>query len=161
MKSFLASIFPDQSAIPENFKVNYSEQREYLISGELKHWPGTLNVVKSPVYINNGEAANQLVIGATPLLTAHEALQALDAAVDAYSLGHGHWPTLSVAARIEHVEKFLQRMREVREEVVKLLMLEIGKSLKDSEKEFDRTCDYIVGWRWPICASPMAGSCAS
>jgi glyceraldehyde-3-phosphate dehydrogenase (NADP+) len=35
-------------------------------------------------------------------------------------------------------------MREKRSEVVNLLMWEIGKSLKDSEKEFDRTCDYIV-----------------
>ena len=35
-------------------------------------------------------------------------------------------------------------MREQRTAVVKLLMWEIGKNLKDSEKEFDRTCDYIV-----------------
>ena len=28
--------------------------------------------------------------------------------------------------------------------MVKLLMWEIGKNLPDSEKEFDRTCDYIV-----------------
>lgn len=49
-----------------------------------------------------------------------------------------------VAERIAHVEAFLARMREQREAVVKLLMWEIGKNLKDSEKEFDRTCDYIV-----------------
>jgi glyceraldehyde-3-phosphate dehydrogenase (NADP+) len=35
-------------------------------------------------------------------------------------------------------------MREQRDAVVKLLMWEIGKNLKDSQKEFDRTCDYIV-----------------
>ena len=35
-------------------------------------------------------------------------------------------------------------MREQRTAVVKLLMWEIGKNLKDSEKEFDRTCEYIV-----------------
>jgi acyl-CoA reductase-like NAD-dependent aldehyde dehydrogenase len=35
-------------------------------------------------------------------------------------------------------------MREQRDAVVKLLMWEIGKNLKDSEKEFDRTCDYIT-----------------
>src|SRR5690606_36784247 len=46
--------------------------------------------------------------------------------------------------RIAHVEKFLTAMREKRNEVVKLLMWEIGKRLKDSEKEFDRTADYIV-----------------
>jgi glyceraldehyde-3-phosphate dehydrogenase (NADP+) len=42
------------------------------------------------------------------------------------------------------VERFLGVMRTKREEVVKLLMWEIGKTQKDSEKEFDRTCDYII-----------------
>jgi glyceraldehyde-3-phosphate dehydrogenase (NADP+) len=51
---------------------------------------------------------------------------------------------MSVTDRIEHIERFLLAMRTVRSEVVKLLMWEIGKSLKDSEREFDRTCDYIV-----------------
>src|SRR5476649_214799 len=50
---------------------------------------------------------------------------------------------MRVVDRIQHVEAFLKRMREQREAVVKLLMWEIGKNLKDSEKEFDRTCDYI------------------
>ena len=45
--------------------------------------------------------------------------------------------------RIQHLENFANRMKEVRAEVVKLLMWEIGKSLTDSEKEFDRTVDYI------------------
>ena len=34
-------------------------------------------------------------------------------------------------------------MKTKREEIVKLLMWEIGKTLPDSEKEFDRTIDYI------------------
>ena len=34
-------------------------------------------------------------------------------------------------------------MKSKRDEVVKLLMWEIGKNLNDSEKEFDRTVDYI------------------
>jgi len=51
---------------------------------------------------------------------------------------------MSVTRRIEHVEKFLVRMREERTKVVNLLMWEIGKTQKDAEKEFDRTCDYIV-----------------
>jgi len=34
-------------------------------------------------------------------------------------------------------------MKEQRELIVKLLMWEIGKNLRDSEKEFDRTIDYI------------------
>ncbi len=144
MSRILSGVFPEASAIPEQFRVSYQEQREYLINGELRQWPGALNAVQSPVFVKDGDHYKQQTIGATPLLTAHEALQALDAAVNAYNLGHGLWPTLSVAERISHIEKFLEQMRKQRDEVVKLLMWEIGKTLKDSEKEFDRTCDYIV-----------------
>ncbi|HRJ29484.1 MAG TPA: NADP-dependent glyceraldehyde-3-phosphate dehydrogenase [Cyclobacteriaceae bacterium] len=144
MNNLFDNVFPEASSIPEKFDVSYVEQREYLINGELRHWPGVLNKVQSPVYVKDNDSYKQKVIGATPLLTSIEALQALDAAVEAYNLGHGLWPTLSVADRIAHIEKFLSLMREQRDEVVKLLMWEIGKTLKDSEKEFDRTCDYIV-----------------
>jgi glyceraldehyde-3-phosphate dehydrogenase (NADP+) len=103
-----------------------------------------MSPVASPVCIRNGNKAEQKIIGSTPLLTSKEALEALDAAARAYDLGHGVWPMMSVAERIHHVELFLSKMREKRQEVVNLLMWEIGKTLKDSEKEFDRTCDYIV-----------------
>jgi glyceraldehyde-3-phosphate dehydrogenase (NADP+) len=145
MSDFLANIFRTEDIIPEHFKISQPiEQREYLINGELKTWDGNLNPVLSPVFIKEGDKVVQKNIGSTPLLTTKESLAALDAAVKAYDLGHGDWPTKSVQARIEHVEKFLAAMRAKRDEVVKLLMWEIGKPLKDSEKEFDRTCDYIV-----------------
>ena len=41
------------------------------------------------------------------------------------------------------MERFAFRMLEVRERVVRLLMWEVGKSLQDSQKEFDRTVKYI------------------
>lgn len=145
MSHFLAELFPAEETIPDQFKIgSYLEQREYLINGELRKWEGTLNAVHSPIYLKQGNSYKQKVIGSTPLLTKYEALEALEAAVNAYDLGHGLWPTLSVSRRIEHIENFLNAMRKKRDEVVKLLMWEIGKSLKDSEKEFDRTCDYIV-----------------
>ncbi|MCA6379011.1 MAG: NADP-dependent glyceraldehyde-3-phosphate dehydrogenase [Cytophagales bacterium] len=145
MSHFLSNLFPEESSIPEHYQLRaYVEQREYLINGQLRQWTGTLNPVASPVYIKKSETLTQKIIGSTPLLTKYEALEALDAAVTAYDLGHGAWPTMGVAKRIEHIEKFLAAMRTKRAEVVKLLMWEIGKSLKDSEKEFDRTCDYIV-----------------
>jgi glyceraldehyde-3-phosphate dehydrogenase (NADP+) len=145
MSHFLSNLFPEESSIPEHYQLSaYVEQREYLINGQLRQWTGTLNPVASPVYIEKGETLTQKIIGSTPLLTKYEALEALNAAVTAYDLGHGAWPTMGVAKRIGHIEKFLTAMRTKRAEVVKLLMWEIGKSLKDSEKEFDRTCDYIV-----------------
>lgn len=140
----LLSIFPSQDSIPEKFRIQSTlDQREYLINGEMKTWTGALNPVMSPVFLKEGNEYKQKLIGSTPLLTTKESLEALDAAVRAYDLGKGLWPTMSVTARIEHVENFLAAMRKQRDEVVKLLMWEIGKSLKDSEKEFDRTCDYI------------------
>jgi len=145
MSQLLEGIFPSEDAIPSRFKINQPlDQREYLINGELKTWTGNLNPVLSPVCLKEGNQLKQQVIGHTPLLTTKESLEALDAAVKAYDLGHGLWPTMSVTQRIEHVEKFLGAMRQKRDEVVKLLMWEIGKTLKDAEKEFDRTADYIV-----------------
>ncbi len=145
MTNPLANIFPESSSIPDAYKLDtYLEQREYLIDGELKTWQGDLAPVLSPVFVKDGSGYTQKIIGSTPLLNAEEAMKALDVAVRAHDLGKGEWPMMSVADRISHVETFLARMREKRSEVVKLLMWEIGKPLKDSEKEFDRTCDYIV-----------------
>jgi glyceraldehyde-3-phosphate dehydrogenase (NADP+) len=141
----IADIFPTESSIPENYNITtYQEQREYLIDGELKIWPGEVSPVVSPVWVKNDKGYQQKVLGSTPLLNADEAMSALEAATKAHDLGKGEWPMMAVADRIEHVEKFLSSMRTKRHEVVKLLMWEIGKSLKDAEKEFDRTCDYIV-----------------
>ena len=72
-----------------------------------------------------------------------EAMEAVEAADAAYNNGQGLWPTMKVADRIKCMENFVTQMKATRTEVVKLLMWEIGKSLGDSEKEFDRTVEYI------------------
>ena len=145
MSEILANLFPEEKNIPASVTLPaYMEQREYLIDGKMVTWQGDMSPVASPVCVREGNESKQKIIGSTPLLTANEALEALDAAVRAYDLGHGVWPMMSVAERIQHVELFLNKMREKRQQVVNLLMWEIGKTLKDSEKEFDRTCDYIV-----------------
>ena len=143
--SIVDNIFPAAEDIPAEFQIGeYQEQREYLIGGELHQWEGEVNPIASPICLNNNGTIEPAIIGATPLLDADTAMQALDAAVEAYQSGHGEWPAMSVADRIAHVENFLAKMREQRDAVVKLLMWEIGKNLPDSQKEFDRTCDYIV-----------------
>ncbi|MDD0843746.1 NADP-dependent glyceraldehyde-3-phosphate dehydrogenase [Pseudomonas sp. Gutcm_11s] len=143
--SQLEHLFPTLAEIPERYRPGAPiEQREYLVDGELRRWDGPLATVRSPIFLASEQGDEQVVLGSTPLLDADAALIALDAAVQAYDHGQGLWPNLRVAERIQHVEGFLARMREQREAVVRLLMWEIGKNLKDSEKEFDRTCDYIV-----------------
>ncbi|AIR91107.1 NADP-dependent glyceraldehyde-3-phosphate dehydrogenase [Pseudomonas cremoricolorata] len=145
MNAVLDALFPSIDEIPEAWRPGQpQEQREYLVDGELRQWPGALAAVRSPISLKSADGEQPLILGSTPLLDADTALSALDAAVRAYDNGRGTWPTLRVAERIQHVEQFLQRMGEQRTAVVKLLMWEIGKNLKDAEKEFDRTCDYIT-----------------
>ncbi len=142
----LNNLFPSAARIPEQYRLDIPiEQREYLLDGQLQRWEGPLASVRSPICLTHGDGhTEQVILGSAPLMDAEAALAALDAAVRAYDNGQGAWPTLRVAERIRHVESFLQRMRQQRDTVVRLLMWEIGKSLKDAEKEFDRTCDYIV-----------------
>ena len=85
----------------------------------------------------------QVELGSVPHGAEAEAEAALAAAVTAYDSGRGAWPTMAVAERIACMQGFAKRMQAAREEVVRLISWEIGKSRADSEKEFDRTVDYI------------------
>jgi glyceraldehyde-3-phosphate dehydrogenase (NADP+) len=140
-----AAFFPSNEEIPQEYRLHHEvTQKEYLIRGVILHWDGPVQDVYSPVCVRDGQ--NQLSpfrIGAYPMMTRKEALEALDAAVDAYDNGRGAWPTMSVEERIGHIEDFSFRMKEKRDEVIKLLMWEIGKTLTDATKEFDRTVEYI------------------
>ena len=139
------SIFTEWDDIPEPFRImSPVEQREYLINGELRCLAGGTQEVLSPVFIKFAEGCRRQRIGSFPLMTETEALAVLDAAVLAYDNGRGAWPTMAVSERIHHVQVFAVRMKERRDEVVRLLMWEIGKTLRDAEKEFDRTADYIA-----------------
>jgi glyceraldehyde-3-phosphate dehydrogenase (NADP+) len=118
-------------------------QSHYLCGGVLKEWNGPQEDVLSPICHQTGEGLRQLRIGSYPLLTAAEALEALDEACLAFDHGRGAWPTMSVAERIACVEDFALRMKDKHDRVVELLMWEIGKTLPDARKEFDRTIEYI------------------
>ncbi len=145
IKHTVSQIFPEENSIPEKFQfLKPVEQSEYLSNGEICHWQGPTQEVLSPVCLSSAAGLSRKIIGSYPLLTAKETLEALDAAVRAYDYGRGAWPTTSVEGRIRHVEQFAYRMKEQRSDVVNLLMWEIGKILKDSEKEFDRTVEYIL-----------------
>jgi len=138
------SLFPTDNQIPDAFQLQAPlNQRTYLINGELRHWGGEVEAVISPIHIQTDQGLVPTTVGYFPLLSEQESLAALNAAVNAYNRGRGLWPTLSVGQRIEQVQDFAYRMKAKRDEVVKLLMWEIGKSYQDSQKEFDRTLGYI------------------
>lgn len=140
----LEKIFVNKNELPQNFlpKPFPFKQTKYLIDGKIGEWSGPFTEVYSPIFWQSeGKFENR--IGAYPKMGADEAMKALDAAVRAYNHGNGEWPSMRVEDRIACVRKFVLMMTEERESIVNLLMWEIGKTRKDSEKEFDRTVSYI------------------
>tara|TARA_R110002050_G_scaffold94765_3_gene197357 strand:+ start:96882 stop:98474 length:1593 start_codon:yes stop_codon:yes gene_type:complete len=128
--------------IPEAYKItSLLHQKTYLVDGELKAWKGDVTEVFST--ISSTPEYKPTLLGTIPNLGEEEAIATLNSALKAYDKGQGLWPTMKVENRIACMEKFVEQMKTKREEVVKLLMWEIGKNLPDSEKEFDRTVDYI------------------
>ena len=140
----LQSIFVSEAEIPEAYRLQEElHQRTYLSDGEMRSWTGDVHTVLSPICIRTAEGLERKVIGTYPLCGPDEAMASLNAAVAAYNNGRGEWPTMSVADRISCVEQFTRQIILKKDEVVKLLMWEIGKSHGDSIKEFDRTVEYI------------------
>ncbi len=128
--------------IPKDYEITETiQQSTYLVNGSLKPWNGETADVFST--ISSTKDYQPTLLGSIPQLGEKEALEALDAACTAYDKGKGVWPVMKVAERIQCIEKFLLQMKTKREEIVKLLMWEIGKTLTDSQKEFDRTIEYI------------------
>ena len=129
--------------IPEKYRLNFPIHHDtYLIDGKIGKWNGEFTEVISTLLANE-EDDKYITLGDSPKMDKKHALLALEAADKAYSNGTGTWPTMKVYERINCMQEFVDLMVLKRDEVVKLLMWEIGKNLKDSEKEFDRTVDYI------------------
>ena len=128
--------------IPPEFEIKDEiKQDNYLVNGNLVKWDGEF----SPVYstISSTPEYKPTLLGEIPSLGKNEAIEALDAACNAFDKGKGLWPTMKVVDRIRAMENFVEEMKQKRDIVVKLLMWEIGKNHTDSQKEFDRTVDYI------------------
>jgi len=154
----ISSIFPFERDIPEEFRLRQQvNQKEYLVNGELRLWDGPVQEVLSPVCVRSSSDVSQKVIGSYPLMTESEAFQVLDAAASAYNHGRGHWPSMSVYDRIAHIEELIRRMPAMKKDIIRLMMWEIGKSRRESEREFDRTVVYaknsMAALRGMDCAS--------
>ncbi|MFS4418677.1 NADP-dependent glyceraldehyde-3-phosphate dehydrogenase [Maribacter sp. 2307ULW6-5] len=131
-----------RTPIPEAHQITETiDQRHFLLNGKLEYWEGPVTEVHST--ISSTEAYSPTLLGSIPDMQEEDALRALDAATAAYDRGQGLWPTMKVKDRIECMQNFVDIMKTKRAPMVKLLMWEIGKSLPDSEKEFDRTVAYV------------------
>ncbi|WP_414696635.1 NADP-dependent glyceraldehyde-3-phosphate dehydrogenase [Paraburkholderia sp.] len=142
----LKQLFPRDDAIPATARLAAPiHQRVSLVNGELRAWDGACKTVLSPVCVQQPDGdVQQVEIGSYPVMGEVESDAALDAAVTAYDSGRGEWPTMTVAQRIACMQVFIRHMVAQREPIVNLIMWEIGKSLTDSQKEFDRTVTYML-----------------
>jgi glyceraldehyde-3-phosphate dehydrogenase (NADP+) len=130
------------NTIPEEFQIkDLINQDTYLLNGKVEKWEGQTSPVFST--ISSTEEYLPTILGSIPSMGEKEGLEAVEAAHIAYNNGQGLWPTMSVKDRIKCMTRFVIQMEGTRDVVVKLLMWEIGKSLGDSQKEFDRTVEYI------------------
>jgi glyceraldehyde-3-phosphate dehydrogenase (NADP+) len=141
----LTALFPAEDDLTgEHGRPEPVHQRHWLVGGELKPWTGRVQTVRSAICVRKGEGSlEQVELGSYPMGGVPEAEEALAAAVAAYDDGGGEWPTMTVAERIACMQDFTKQMVARREQIVNLIMWEIGKNLPDSQKEFDRTVDYI------------------
>ena len=129
--------------IPKDYQLDeIINHTEYLIDGKISSWNGKQANVYSTLLCDSKDK-EPTFIGNTPEMSGEYALKALDSAHKAFNHGQGLWPTMKVYERINCMENFVERMILERDEIVKLLMWEIGKNLNDSIKEFDRTVEYI------------------
>ncbi len=123
---------------------NPIHSKKYLIEGELHSWKGDVSNIYSSIYSKNAKGEKKpTLLGSIPDMGSDHAIKALNSAENAFKRGQGAWPTMKVKDRIKCMEIFVKKMEKTREEIVDLLMWEIGKNKVDSYKEFDRTIEYI------------------
>lgn len=141
----LQAAFPLEKDIPESVRLSQPlHQKRILINGEFLPWEGPVHTVYSQIFVKKeGQEPAPLEIGSYPLATEKEAALALEAALAAHDYGRGEWPSMGAEGRIKALEGFTRGLKEHREEIVKLIVWEIAKSVADAEKEFDRTIEYI------------------
>ncbi len=141
----LSQHFPLMGDIPQANRLSEAiHQRDYVVDGKRVRWDGEVKAVRSPVCARQPDGSvKQIEIGSYPVMGELESDAILEAAVRAYDNGRGQWPTMTVAGRIACMHEFVRQMAAQRELIVKLIMWEIGKSLADARKEFDRTVEYI------------------
>ena len=139
----MTQLSKNASMVSPTFK-NLIHCNKYLVDGVLHTWNGATSEVYSTIHSEDKDGqVGPTLLGSIPDMETDAALAALVAAEKAYNRGQGVWPTMKVKDRLQCLTNFAEKMKDSREQVVELLMWEIGKNKSDSYKEFDRTVDYI------------------
>lgn len=126
-----------------------------FMAGKKTEWTGPLDDVTSPVY--DAATGKRAVIGSLPTMSETDAVEAVEAAAAAWDKGQGEWPRMSLAKRIAAIEKFMEELLKVREQMIDALMWEIAKNTKDAAQEFDRTMVFIKAAIAALQKDPTVG----
>lgn len=118
---------------------------KWLDNGQIRAWNGPMREIYSPLLVRDATGLTQKIIGRAPLMNRNTSINVLDHAREAFSEGNGEWPSMHVEKRTERLEAFLSRIAGIKDNIVRLLQWEIGKSGKDARQEFDRTINYARG----------------
>ena len=126
-----------------------------FIGGKQVPYEGKTLTVTSPIY--DLETQERMAIGTLPDMVAENAVDAVNAAAEAWDRGQGQWPQMSLAARIDAIEKVVAALRERRSELINVLMWEICKSSGDAAKEVDRTLEFVAAAIAELKKDPTVG----
>ena len=94
----------------------------------------------SPVF----GCCSKVPIGEMPQLSTQQATDILnDAVTKGWKGGAGEWTQMSLSERIRRIQDLISHLQTQREEIIQVLMWEIGKNYNDAASEFDRTIQFI------------------
>jgi glyceraldehyde-3-phosphate dehydrogenase (NADP+) len=121
-------------------KKPFVDGKKVLCSGVIKPYTGEAKDVCSPIVDNNKQ---KTVIGRLAQMTGNDVSEVLHSSKCAWNKGLGQWPLMSGQERIKALKNFITSLKEKREEIIHVLMWEIGKSTEDAQYEFDRTIKFM------------------
>lgn len=118
------------------------EGRVISLKDYQQHDTTTQTTTPTPSWSIKGCCSKQS-IGELPQMSTTQSKQILQNAIDGWNNGQGTWIQMSLSQRIQHIQKFIKELMNQREEIIRVLMWEIGKNYNDAMAEFDRTITFI------------------
>jgi glyceraldehyde-3-phosphate dehydrogenase (NADP+) len=112
---------------------------------------------KTPVMPITGCCSSK-PIGEMPQMSTEQSLQILSDAKQGWNHGNGAWTQMTLAQRISAIQSFVSELQQSRDEIIHVLMYEIGKNYKDAASEFDRTIIFVEETIQTILSSPAFSS---
>jgi len=135
LSAYVAETDPNYNQKP------YVDGAKSFYGGIIREYGGKVEDVTSPILTSpKGE---RVVIGKLAQMNSADVAEVLNSAKTAWAKGRGIWPQMSAKQRIESLEKVVVSLKEIRSEIIKVLMWEICKNADDAAAEFDRTMTFI------------------